>query len=499
MNLAQKIAKESTITFSGMIYGNINRYLYTLLLARWVGSEFLGIYSLANSVRLISEVFGKMGMEIGVMRFVSLLNPDIEKKKIQRLIGSAVKMTMAISVVIMAGLLVSSGFIVTHILKGPPLLKIVLMVFAIAIPFNAITLVVAFATQGFKRLKYKIFITQFLNPTILLVVMIISFWFISVEVALMAPMLVSSIIGFIVMFAVLKKLTGVKNQQLLKAPFDRELLVFSYPLMFVTILLTLMHWMDILMLGAFTNASTVGLYHPAARTAGLLQALLTSFLSIYSPMIAQFHAESDQKNMSGSYKLVSRWLLTFSIPVALIFLVYPKKVMLLFGAEYLPSANILMVLTAATFIHAILGAAQSTLSMTGHTRLVLWNAIGAFVINIILNIILIPNYGMIGAAWATLISLFVISLLRVLEVRWILKLTFFSTKMIKPILAGSITWWCLWRIHPIVMDYHTLVTLSAVSLISFLVYGIVLWVMRFESEDWDFLTGLGILKNSLKK
>ena len=153
-----------------MIYGNINRYLYTLLLARWVGSEFLGIYSLANSVRLISEVFGKMGMEIGVMRFVSLLNPDIEKKKIQRLIGSAVKMTMAFSVVIMAGLLVSSGFIVTHILKEPPLLKIVLMVFAIAIPFNAITLVVAFATQGFKRLKYKIFITQFLNPTILLVV-----------------------------------------------------------------------------------------------------------------------------------------------------------------------------------------------------------------------------------------------------------------------------------------------------------------------------------------
>ena len=499
MNIAQKIAKESAVTFTGMFYGNINRYLYTLLLARWVGSEFLGIYSLANSVRLISEVFGKMGMEIGVMRFVSLLNPDIEKKKIQRLIGSAVKMTMAISVVIMAGLLVSSGFIVTHILKGPPLLKIVLMVFAIAIPFNAITLVVAFATQGFKRLKYKIFITQFLNPTILLVVMIISFWFISVEVALMAPMLVSSIIGFIVMFAVLKKLTGVKNQQLLKAPFDRELLVFSYPLMFVTILLTLMHWMDILMLGAFTNASTVGLYHPAARTAGLLQALLASFLSIYSPMIAQFHAKSDQKNMSGSYKLVSRWLLTFSIPVALIFLVYPQKVMLLFGAEYLPSANVLIVLTAATFIHAILGAAQSTLSMTGHTRLLLWNAIGAFIINIILNIILIPNYGMIGAAWATLISLFVISLLRVLEVRWILKLTFFSTKMIKPILAGSITWWCLWRIHPIVMDYHTLVTLSAVSLISFLVYGIVLWVMRFESEDWDFLTGLGILKNSLKK
>ena len=36
MNVATKIAKESTITFSGMLYGNINRYLYTALLARWV-------------------------------------------------------------------------------------------------------------------------------------------------------------------------------------------------------------------------------------------------------------------------------------------------------------------------------------------------------------------------------------------------------------------------------------------------------------------------------
>jgi O-antigen/teichoic acid export membrane protein len=82
MNLAQKIAKESTITFFGMVYGNINRYLYTALLARWVGIEYLGIYALANSIMLISEVMGKMGMESGVMRFVSRLNMDTDSKNI---------------------------------------------------------------------------------------------------------------------------------------------------------------------------------------------------------------------------------------------------------------------------------------------------------------------------------------------------------------------------------------------------------------------------------
>ena len=50
--------------------------------------------------------------------------------------------------------------------------------------------------------------------------------------------------------------------------------------MFVSILQTLMHWMDILMIGYFLDAEAVGYYQPAVRTAGLLQALLLSFLSI---------------------------------------------------------------------------------------------------------------------------------------------------------------------------------------------------------------------------
>ena len=183
MNFAQKIAKESTITFFGMVYGNINRYLYTALLARWVGIEYLGIYALANSIMLISEVMGKMGMESGVMRFVSRLNMDTDSKNIQKIIASALKMTASFSLLIMIGLIFSARYIVTQILNGQPILTTVMIVFAVAIPFNALTSVSAFATQGFKRLKYKTLVIQFLNPTILLVSMILCFWFFSKESA----------------------------------------------------------------------------------------------------------------------------------------------------------------------------------------------------------------------------------------------------------------------------------------------------------------------------
>jgi len=494
MNTASKIAKETTVTFSGLVYGNFNRYLYSALLARWVGAEFLGIYSLANAIMLISEVVAKMGLETGVMRFVSRLNPELDQEKIQKIIASALKMTTIFSLVIMVALIISSGAIVKNILNEPPLLKLVIIIFAIAIPFNALTLVSAFATQGFKRLKYKILVTQFLNPTLLLTTMVICYWFISAESALMAPMLITGIIGFFVMLGVLKKVTGVSNNQIMKAKVDTSLFNFSYPLMFVTILQTFMHWMDILMLGYFTDATTVGLYHPAARTAGLLQALLLSFISIYAPMMAQFHREGDRKKMDDTYKLVSRWLLMCAIPISAIFIIFPGKVMLLFGPEYLPSAKILVILTGATFIQAIFGAAGPTLSMSGHTKLVLWNTIGAFALNFGLNIFLIPNYGIIGAAIATLTSLIVVGFARTIEVSVILKMNFFDRKVIKPIFAGIMVFTGLLLIKDFIMPFHTLITLLSAGIFSVGSFGLIMWILKIEDEDLDFFKGLSVLK-----
>jgi len=494
MNTASKIAKETTVTFSGLVYGNFNRYLYSALLARWVGAEFLGIYSLANAIMLISEVVAKMGLETGVMRFVSRLNPELDQEKIQKIIASALKMTTIFSLVIMVALIISSGAIVKNILNEPPLLKLVIIIFAIAIPFNALTLVSAFATQGFKRLKYKILVTQFLNPTLLLTTMVICYWFISAESALMAPMLITGIIGLFVMLGVLKKVTGVSNNQIMKAKVDTSLLNFSYPLMFVTILQTFMHWMDILMLGYFTDATTVGLYHPAARTAGLLQALLLSFISIYAPMMAQFHREGDRKKMDDTYKLVSRWLLMCAIPISAIFIIFPGKVMLLFGPEYLPSAKILVILTGATFIQAIFGAAGPTLSMSGHTKLVLWNTIGAFALNFGLNIYLIPNYGIIGAAIATLTSLIVVGFARTIEVSVILKMNFFDRKVIKPIFAGIMVFTGLLLIKDFIMPFHTLITLLSAGIFSVGSFGLIMWILKIEDEDLDFFKGLSVLK-----
>ena len=498
MNTAQKIAKESIISFTGLFYGSLNRYLYSALLARWVGPEYLGIYSMANAIMLISEVLSKMGMETGVMRFISRLDPQNDRDQISKIIASALKMCILFSLIIMIILIFSSSFIVNNILSEQPLMVSVLLVFSIAIPFNSATHIAAAATQGYKKLKYKALVTQFINPSILLFSMILCFNFISSESAMMYPMLITGIIGLISIFQPLRYLSKVKFSQIVSSKFNYDLLKFSYPFMFVIILQTLMHWMDILMLGFFTDSTTVGLYHPAARTAGLLQSLLMSFIGIYAPLISQFHSEKNLLKMSETYKLVSRWLLVFSIPVSIMLFIFPENILSLFGDEYLASKNVLLVLTVSTLIQAFFGAASPTLGMSGLAKLVLMNTVVAFTLNFGLNYYLIPLHGILGAAYATLITMTLIGLLRSIQVRLYLKMNFLSLKMIKPLISGLMTYLSLMQAKIYFENFHFFIGLIIGCLSCLIIYSFLIWIMKIEEEDKSFISGFGVIKEGLK-
>ena len=87
-----------------------------------------------------------------------------------------------------------------------------------------------------------------------------------------------------------------------------------------------------------------------------------------------------------------------------------------------------------------------------------------------------------------------LGLARIIEVQLILKLSFFSSRLYKPLLAGLVTFFCILSIRSFVMVYHTVATLSIVFLSSILIYGIVLWFLKLEPEDKDFWSGLIMLR-----
>jgi len=494
---AQKIGKESTISFVGMGYGQFIRYLFTVVLARLVGVSYLGLYSLGNSITNIAIVIGKAGMDVGLMRFISRSDLKKDSNAVKEDIVSTLKIGLVISLIVMLLQIILSGWLTEHIFHESSLLKTILIVYAISIPFLVIMMISNHATIGFQLLKYKIFVEYILNPTILILSMILVYFFFTVELVIILPFLITGIVGSIIASILLRKVSGTSILKIFNSSIDTKILKYSLPIMFTVILGTLLHWMDVIMLGYFTNSETVGLYHPAVRTAGLQNSILIGFSGIFTPMFSRYFALDNKIDMQHIYQLVIRWISTIIIPLIILILLFSKKIMLLFGPEYLQSSDALIILVFGTSIFSIFGVGGPALVVSGNQKLNLMNAIIAAILNVTLNIILIPKYGIIGAAWATLTSMSFIAIARFIEVRFLFKIFPFNIKILKSLISGLITLIVIYLIRPQLMDFHTILTLVFATLAIATIYGILMFLFKFDEDDKDFLRSINFLKNKV--
>ena len=493
--IGRKVAKEASISFGGMGMGSLFRYLFSIMMARWLGPQMLGIYSLGNAITRIGEIFGIMGLDNGVLRYVSR-----EKEKndnVRNSIYSSIKMGFISSIFIGLLLYFSSDWIVLNLFNEDKFLSTVIKVYALTLPFTVTTLIASFATQGFKILKYKVFVNQIVNPFTLLLTMILSYVFFGVNVAILAPTVASAVIGFFLILHYLNGFVDLSVSKVLNAKFDNKILRFSLPLMFVSAIGIIMHWTDIIMLGILKDAKDVGLYHPVERTAGLIRMILFAFASIFAPLFSQYFHEKNQTKMLEVFQLSTKWILLTSLPLFIFLILFSNTILMLFGSEFGNNSLALPILTVGIMIQAVFGLGSPSLTMSGFQKYNLINALVALFTNIFLNIMLIPQFGIAGAAMGTTIALFLISLLRFFENYYLLGMNLLSTKLLKPILAGLSTGMIVYLVKPYIFesgyfDYHSSILYLVIYLLFgaifiLLIYMVLIWILRLDDEDKDIV------------
>jgi O-antigen/teichoic acid export membrane protein len=202
--------------------------------------------------------------------------------------------------------------------------------------------------------------------------------------------------------------------------------------------------------------------------------------------------------MSHLYKLVVRWVTSVTLPLAIIMILYSKKVMLLFGVEYVSSADALSILTLAAFIQSWNGSSGQTLTMAGFPRVNMINSIIVLSLNVVLNYLWIPIFGILGAAYATLSSMALLAIIRLIEVRKIVKIQPFGIKMLKPFIAGIAMTVVLYLIKPIIFPFHTILTLLIAVVAGLISFVFCLWVMKFDRDDKEIWSGIFMITNRRK-
>ena len=202
--------------------------------------------------------------------------------------------------------------------------------------------------------------------------------------------------------------------QVTDAVSRRIWMVSALPLLVMLFASQMQTNLDVLLIGALADADDVGRYRTASRGADLMFIATGIAIQVLGPMLAHTLA---QGNRDEGQALITQSTVIATLLGGVIFVamcVGARFYLGLFGPDFVSGAPILRILVSAQMIGILCGPVTVILVTLGHERLVLLVSVGVLVLNLCLNLILIPVYGPIGAAWATFIA--VITLQAVLMV-----------------------------------------------------------------------------------
>ncbi len=191
-----------------------------------------------------------------------------------------------------------------------------------------------------------------------------------------------------------------------RADFDRRVLMHtSLPLFGIAVTGLAMTWADTLLLGVWEANRAVGIYGVAVRLSALTGFVLVSVNTIAAPKFAALYAKKEHEQLRRLAQDSTALMIAFALPLLIVFLAVPGKVLGLFGAEFEAGAVALGILAVGQFVNVGTGSVGYLLIMCGYERTYQKIMVVFAGLNVGLNLLLIPRYGVEGAAVATAASL----------------------------------------------------------------------------------------------
>ncbi|MFH1788939.1 MAG: oligosaccharide flippase family protein, partial [Candidatus Altiarchaeota archaeon] len=370
MSSLDKIAKAGFIVFLGMGFERFFSYFFRVLVAR-AGVEVYGLYSLSMSLVLTLVSLSMLGLTDGLVRFVSFHAGRGNQEGVNRIVSSTLKVVLPVSIFFMLAV-----FLFSHNLSSffsEPRLSLVLKFFSLLIPVMVLINVYSGVNVAYKRMEYVVF-SKNIFAGVLRIILLLFFLYLGFS---LTGVLIAHLLSFILALICLAYFTRRLITFTLVKGFDKELLSYSWPLMFTAVTLGLTERVDTLMIAYFRDTVDVALYNTAYPTAALMFIASTAILSIFFPTITGKYAK--KQSIRGDYKSVTRWIFTINLPIAAIMIFYSRELLtFLFTREYIAASYALSLLGFVFFTESFIRPSIGVLMMLKKTKFILYIVILRF-------------------------------------------------------------------------------------------------------------------------
>jgi len=179
----------------------------------------------------------------------------------------------------------------------------------------------------------------------------------------------------------------------------------ALPLLFAGQMAIINQNADIVLLGALMGAEAVGIYRPVSSIVALIGFGLTSVNMALAPVVASLHAKGELVRLQRLITAATRATTVFALPTTAGLILGGRWILRIFGRTFTRGATALVILSLGQLVNAGMGSVGLILTMTGHERDTAKGLAVAVGLNIVLNLALIPSFGIEGAAAATTMSL----------------------------------------------------------------------------------------------
>ncbi len=420
-----RIASQGASLVAGLVY------------ARFLGADLYGVFQLALTMVSILSLLTAFGMSPGLIRYIPIFKSESKIEAIKGMINFALTFAFSLSTLTALFLFFGRDFVATSIFNEPRLSGII-AVFCFVLIFYSLASVLGGVIQAEGEAHVFIFF-RFVLDNVVSVVLFLSFYFLMgarLSGISTAKLLSAGIIVFLAGKWVRRRFPFLWKRPFFFSEKRKEFVTYSASLLFISFTYFLMNQVNNLIIGVYTVSKEVGFYSVGNMVASLVAFVFTSFNIIFAPMISELYHKKRYETLENMYSAITRLIWIFTLPIFLWVVIFSRNILYLFGPEFVAAKWVLTFLAIGQFVNAAVGPNGIMLAMSGHQKWEMFNGVAVAILNIMLNLLLIPRYGALGSAIGGAIALAVVNIAKTLEVWYVMKMIPYNTKFVKPILAG---------------------------------------------------------------
>ena len=387
-------------------------FAFNVALARLLGAHGLGIYHLSLTFALIASVVGRMGMDAAMLKFGATSHAAADGRRLVSVHRMGMGTAALCCGIVAAGTFISADWLAVTVYSDAAIAGPLRLMSLALLPFALLSLYGELLKAGHHQA-----LSSFVQGAALPMISLLALFMLAGNTrsadAAAALYLVANIVVCLTGYFLWRRTVPTGNASKTEPIRFRDLIGTAMPMYGSAIADVVMTFSDVLILGMFSTTTEVGIYTAAARTALLTRFLLLANSSVAAPRFAALHAADDKEGMAR-LAVRSTFLTTVSsLPLLLIFIIFPEKILSVFGPQFEAGAQVLIILTLGQFVNAATGPVGYLLNMSGFHRIEGRIAVAGALITVGLCFALIPLWGLAGAAAANAVATAACNLARV--------------------------------------------------------------------------------------